>query len=1297
MPTVATYWVNSGGDYFADTSAALKWLLSRQGAAPSNWLANALFTQGAQSFSTTPLQTSGFVESGISSQTNFVTGVSTSGNVGTPFNQTQIENITLYLPPGLFADTQAGPDGYNINTSTQPLPWGNSLINSYAVTSQLQAFIENQLYTAGSSFTSPGDPSTPGVIAKWQPNTFYRFGSLIVDHNNAVQMAIVDGTTCGGSQFCSSTNHPNWPTTVGALTGDFTQIWKLIWLDYTTVKWVATGYCFNLLNALSTYRVDLFVWDGSIFHYQGSSSLHQTAAGGNSIPQAGTFSVGGVSQLGNILAVLYPTSVSQPSPGSTFATIPANWKAHSNTGIGFKLTDYKAQIYYDNAGVETLQEDNLPIIVQPDEYHARAGSSVFLTSGGGTPTVRILFNDPIAGYTEVFDSISGESPMSGLVRSYDVPTNDPLYVANPTSSSSPAIQNRTTTYDNALFILACAVSGNYTPALNAINDINPLLNGFGGIVSGALARSYDRLFDRVDQANVDTGTMAWMCTAYATYMQLSGDYSAWSSLEAMLNFLVGLISPDSDARHNLLYAGLNTSGTILTNVVTADNAVAWFAFERCAPVLNAAASTLLKLGTITASDANTLTTLSATLLTAATNIWTAIDALYVAPSGGVPGHFPHGATSTGAVDNSEDADASGSWVALLADANGDDTKALQCLEYVYTSFVLNNQTIALSNVTNSYNETYSTSTPFSGIKPFNDSAGGYSGSPLSVSMEQSWGFILALLRLYSIPGLIDYFNGLNTTLDAVIQNLVTGQHTVFIVTNNGSLLAYSLSARTTWGFYVWPWVAATAWMYMTETNQGSILSASIQNTLLPNLVIPAGANQTIDDTQGASNLGTFTIQCNDSTGLLRSLIGEQALIGQTVTFRMGFPGLSLGDFVPMHTMQILETGADQDGWVTFTLQDIQRYYGGAYLWTMGGPNQYLQGDPTTVPPSGSAWLSNGSPISDKNPRWLAGNPIDLYIAAMQNELGVGQDPALTAVITSTGVNTASLSVVNPLWQKYFPGNDNSIINPNSYLDIPALLDLRDTMFSGDWFEFKITSPMAAKGWLEQYILKPLGLVTVVKSNGQLTLKSMKNPQDQTSVFDFTRSNVIGIPKVGRAKTINSLTFRFDTDNSIPMTAARTFNGQAIYEQTTSIKQYNYIYNNQVEATGMVSAYDAYGRAFLLADYVFRRYAFATPVYTVTAPLSSCLIELKDYVTLTHPLVEDLINKRLGLNNVKCECIGRQPAYNNARMTYTLIDTRPIQLTFPYQIACSSANIPAYDSATPEQQQTYAFVGKNTIF
>jgi hypothetical protein len=105
------------------------------------------------------------------------------------------------------------------------------------------------------------------------------------------------------------------------------------------------------------------------------------------------------------------------------------------------------------------------------------------------------------------------------------------------------------------------------------------------------------------------------------------------------------------------------------------------------------------------------------------------------------------------LDTSQALDASGHWAALLAHANGRDDIALQCAEFAYTNFLVTNQTVALSNQANSYNEAFQVSTPFSGMKPYNDSPGGYSGSPSSVWQEGTWGMILMTLDLYNIPGL----------------------------------------------------------------------------------------------------------------------------------------------------------------------------------------------------------------------------------------------------------------------------------------------------------------------------------------------------------------------------------------------------------------------------------------------------------------------------------------------------------------------------------------------------------------
>jgi hypothetical protein len=60
----------------------------------------------------------------------------------------------------------------------------------------------------------------------------------------------------------------------------------------------------------------------------------------------------------------------------------------------------------------------------------------------------------------------------------------------------------------------------------------------------------------------------------------------------------------------------------------------------------------------------------------------------------MPGHFVQGVAGT-SIDTSQALDASGTWVAAMAHAAGDDTKASEALEFVYQNFYLSDQTIQL--------------------------------------------------------------------------------------------------------------------------------------------------------------------------------------------------------------------------------------------------------------------------------------------------------------------------------------------------------------------------------------------------------------------------------------------------------------------------------------------------------------------------------------------------------------------------------------------------------------------------
>ena len=1475
---------------------SLAWLYGRQSSPAGNWLGDALLTLGATSSAVTQEPASGLVECGFSSQTNFLTGLTVSGAQEAPFALTQIESIVAALPPGLWADNQLGPSGYPVNESGQALPWGNLLVNGYEVTSAMQQSVGALLYNANSNQVTPGLPQTPGVIAKWTSNANYPFGSLIVDSNNNVQMALYNGATA------NSSTPPNWPVQLGALTGDNTQVWKLIALGYQNAYWVATGYVFNLLNAPGAYRVDVFLHT-DVWYYQGSSTLQTTVPAGSGAYAGGyTWSLGGV-RSGLLLAALYPTSVAPPAGDWCGPAIPSGWVAHTNTGVcqipqagttlGGRLANYKAQIYL-KTDLEYLLEDNVPIIVQSDGFHARAGSSALVNPNSGTPTVHILCNDPVVGWTEIFDSLGSELKYSDLPRSFDIPTSDPLYIPNPGATDIPAMQNRGYIYDSALAILAFMSAGNFTAAEKVINQLNSFLanpeylastilenaedgstarwsaSGSGAtitnvaassvspqeppygtgnildlhagsandvftyagsglpdstanqlsfehlegpavgfifdisvvtanglvtdfqIVSGTagpatlagtiisvpigpgagtwrttvlnlqsqvsslaadtlvkiagfkltlatagtdlyldnlsvgtiqpantLSFSYDTYNGQVDQAYIRAGAMAWVVYAYCVYMRISQDFSPALSLEGMVNFLLSLQSTAPDLTHGLFYEGYGSYQNpgyqfvpgLVTTVSTEHQIDLWFAFQRAANALPAAAIALSKTQQITSAQATSLNATAAAANAAAASIDSnLIVNLYIDPAGSVPGHFAQGVTGS-TLDTSQALDASGHWAALWAHATGRDDIALQCSEFAYQNFLLNNQTIALSSAPNSYNETYQVTTPFSGMKPYSDSPGGYSGSPSSVWQEGTWGMILMLLNLYSIPGLSTFFAGLGTTTDAVLTSLVSGQATILQATGNGSLVAYSLAARgLPYEFEVWPALAPTAWMWLVATNPSLLLTVAGLPQLLPYMYIPAGAEQSIDDRNGSSSVGQMEVRCIDPGGVLHTLAAQEELIGQVVTFSLGFPGCSLGDFVPLHVMQISEIGFDADGRVVLKAEDLKRFAQGAFLWANGGPEEYLPGQKNTWQPSGAQWLANSFPVSNDNPRWIGGNPLDIFLAALQNELGVGQDQALSGVV-ETGGTGELVAAVNPFWAQYLPawgamnpgtgipavsGDPATLINPNPYLDVAGITTLRDTMFSGDWFEFKITSPQQARSWLEDQILKPLGLVMVVTASGQISLKAMKNPAKQAPVLGFNQNNIVGIPEVRLAPVINALAYRLDADDSTTNTSARTYNTTVTMLQQASYNLFRYLYNHQVEASGLRTGRGGSLRAFLLGDQLFRRYGFATPIYQMVTQLGALQPELKDWVSLTHPLVPDYIGGGRGVTNIPCEIIGRSPDYANGQVRFTLLDMRRASTTSPYEIVPSGTIVvPPYSQATANEKETYFFITPST--
>jgi hypothetical protein len=202
---------------------------------------------------------------------------------------------------------------------------------------------------------------------------------------------------------------------------------------------------------------------------------------------------------------------------------------------------------------------------------------------------------------------------------------------------------------------------------------------------------------------------------------------------------------------------------------------------------------------------------------------------------------------------------------------------------------------------------------------------------------------------------------------------------------------------------------------------------------------------------------------------------------------------------------------------------------------------------------------------------------------------------------------------------------------------------------------------------------------------------MKPPVEQTPVFAFSAKNIVGIPQTQRQNIVNLVTFQMDVQQGGVTTAARSYGYQVSYQQQTSLKTYRQVFEQQIQCTGLRVARGGMMLSRLLADRIFRRHAFEPPVYKFTAHLATLPAELGDYVWLSHAKILDLKTGKLGLGNVVCEVLDKQPNYNQATVDFSLLDTRFINISPPYQIAPASANLLPYPGATPAEVAQYMYI------
>ena len=238
-----------------------------------------------------------------------------------------------------------------------------------------------------------------------------------------------------------------------------------------------SGRVLNLTESASAYRVDLYSFTDS-FYYQGSAT----------IASDGTWTVAGV-QPGTVIAFLMDAGTAQPAVGSSASAV-TGWIAHSNMGVGSKLRDYFVRVTVKASYVESVLEDNIPIIVQ-DSTHARFGTS--LVAGTGTLVAHVFYNHPTLGPVDLYSTLQNLAAYPDLPRGVEVPPDDPDFFTGTelASSNLPALQNRSSIYGAALALISFTVGGLWDAAARIVTQFNALLENPGYLPTIVLEDAQD--------------------------------------------------------------------------------------------------------------------------------------------------------------------------------------------------------------------------------------------------------------------------------------------------------------------------------------------------------------------------------------------------------------------------------------------------------------------------------------------------------------------------------------------------------------------------------------------------------------------------------------------------------------------------------------------------------------------------------------------------------------------------------------------------------------------------------------
>jgi hypothetical protein len=300
----------------------------------------------------------------------------------------------------------------------------------------------------------------------------------------------------------------------------------------------------------------------------------------------------------------------------------------------------------------------------------------------------------------------------------------------------------------------------------------------------------------------------------------------------------------------------------------------------------------------------------------------------------------------------------------------------------------------------------------------------------------------------------------------------------------------------------------------------------------------------------------------------------------------------------------------------------------------------------------------GGPTGSDNPKTFKGNPMDLLnTTILQGEVGLA-------------------------------AGDIDVATINAY---------RDLVFPGIQFNFSLTKAPEAQAFIEKELLAPLGLYALTLADGKFSIRGfLPLPGSIVSQFSFSQDNVETLPTPAESELINVVVHRFDHNGD-------KFAVGNVEIEAASETKFNQQGSHIIESLGMKSALQGFGLARLIAQGIFNRFADKNlTMKSLTAHWNeAALLEIGDFVKLSHPFVPNRVTGALGITNQFFVVTKVSRVYMKGQVKISLDDAAQVQLgggidpagLGPFKIAPNT--VPEWAAASQEQKEKYMFVGDKT--